>query len=170
MRALTITNKKVGTGVLLKLAEEIPGAWTGIRIAAMILILEGYKSSFVAGLFGISRWSVVKWIRRINVHGVAGLLEGQRPGRPSSLNVEIRESLKCAVKKNPTDYGINRRRWDGKVVSEYLRKVHGVSIKIRQSQRWLSELGFSLQRPLHKYAQALGDDVKKLKAAVKKNS
>jgi hypothetical protein len=110
MKALTITNKKVGTVALLELAEEIPGAWIGIRIAAMILILEGHKSSFVAGLFGVSRWSVVKWIRRINALGVAGLLEGQRPGRPSLLSTEIRESLVCAVRKNPMDLGINRRR------------------------------------------------------------
>ncbi len=66
MKALSITNTNVTSESLLQMAEEIPGAWIGIRIAAYLLLLSGWKSSQVAFLFGITRWSVVKWIYKAN--------------------------------------------------------------------------------------------------------
>ena len=168
MKALTITNKKVCTEALLKLAEEIPGAWIGIRIAAIILVLEGFKSTAVAELFGVSRWSVVKWIEGVNLEGARFLLEKHRSGRRSRIDEQVKSELVSAVGRSPMDFGISRRKWDGRVVSEYLKRTHGINIKVRQSQRWLLKLGFSLQRPLHRYAQGLGDDVDKLKKVVKK--
>ena len=45
MKALTITNEAVTREALLEMAEKIPGAWIGIRIAALLLLLEGWKSS-----------------------------------------------------------------------------------------------------------------------------
>lgn len=168
MRALTITNKKVCTDALLKLAEETPGAWVGIRIAAIILVLEGFKSTAVAKLFGLSRWSIVKWIGGVNHEGERFLIEKHRSGRRSRIDGQVRAELASAVMRSPMDFGINRRKWDGRVVSEYLKRVHGITIKVRQSQRWLLRLGFTLQRPMHKYAQGLGDDVGKLRKVVKK--
>jgi len=56
MKALTITNESVTREALLEMAERIPGAWIGIRIAAMLLLLEGWKSSRIARLFGLTRW------------------------------------------------------------------------------------------------------------------
>jgi len=40
---------------LLRMADEIPGAWMGIRIAAYLLLLKGWRSSQAADLFGLSR-------------------------------------------------------------------------------------------------------------------
>lgn len=40
-KALTVTNKAVTREGLLQLAEELPGAWIGIRIFALLLILGG---------------------------------------------------------------------------------------------------------------------------------
>ena len=41
MKPLTITNPQLTREELLKKAEEIPGAWIGIRIAGLLLILSG---------------------------------------------------------------------------------------------------------------------------------
>ena len=38
MKALTITNESVTREDLLELAHRIPGAWVGIRIAAVLLL------------------------------------------------------------------------------------------------------------------------------------
>ncbi len=75
MKALTITNEAVTREALLELAEKIPGAWVGIRIAALLLLLEGWKSSAVASLFGLTRWSVVRWIQGVNERGTVALSE-----------------------------------------------------------------------------------------------
>ena len=82
MRALSVTNSSVTQNSLLKMAEALPGAWIGIRIAAMLLVLKGWNCTQVADLFQLSRWTVVKWIQRLNKEGMPGLEERSRPGRP----------------------------------------------------------------------------------------
>ena len=80
MKALTLTNKSVTREDLLKMAEKVPGAWMGIRIAALLLFLEGWKSTQIANLFGLTRWSVVRWVQKINEKGIGGIEEKKRPG------------------------------------------------------------------------------------------
>lgn len=60
MKALTLTHTNVTREMLLRKADETPGAWIGIRIAALLLILSGWRSSQVAEVFGLTRWAVVK--------------------------------------------------------------------------------------------------------------
>jgi transposase len=168
MKSLEITNKSVTREALLKMAEKIPGAWIGFRIAAMILILEGWKSTQVAALFDVSRWSVVKWIQKANEQGMQGINEGQRPGRPSQLDEDIEKDLEKALSRDPREFGLKRNRWDGMIVVEYVERVHGVKIKVRQAQRWIRRLGFSLKVPIYKYAQATAEGVEEFGKTLKK--
>lgn len=137
MRALIITNKSVTREGLLNMAEKLPGAWVGLRIAAILLLLQGWKSTEVAELFGLTRWSVVKWIQKINAQGMSGVEETKRPGRPCRLNKDIQQALERVLQKTPRSLGLKRNRWDGVVVVEYLERVHGVRLKMRQAQRWI---------------------------------
>ena len=91
MKALTVTNQAVTREGLLQLAETVPGAWTGIRIAALLLMLDGLKSTRVAELFGISRWSMVKWVQRVNGEGLSGVEEKPKPGRPARFDTGVRK-------------------------------------------------------------------------------
>lgn len=170
MKALTITNKTVTQQALLEMAKSVPGAWIGIRIAAILLILDGWKSSQVARLFDLSRWSVVKWIKSTNDEGVIVLNDKRRPGRPSRINGEISKDLEEALCKKPEKFGLKRNRWDGIVVVEYLERFHGVHLKVRQAQRLIRRLGFTLQRPIHKYIQATSEGVKEFRETIKKTS
>lgn len=63
---------------LLKQATLIPGAWAGIRIAALLLILRGWRSTAIAELFGLSRPTAVTWIRDANLRGVMSLEDRPR--------------------------------------------------------------------------------------------
>ena len=150
MKSLTITNKSVTREALLEMAKRIPGAWIGIHIAAMLLLFEGLKSTQIAGLFNISRWSMVKWIHRVNEEGLAGIPNKKRHGRPCRLTEKIQKELEEALEKNPMEFGLKRNRWDGIVVVEYLERFHGVHLNVRQAQRWIKRLGFSLQRPIYR--------------------
>jgi transposase len=168
MKALEVTNKSVTREALLKMAEKVPGAWIGLRIAAILLLLEGWKSTTVAKLFGLTRWSVVKWIQRINALGVDGVKEVHRPGRPTRLGPEIQQALEEVLQKNPRSLGLKRNRWDGIVVAEYLERVHSVHVKVRQAQRWIRRLGFSLRQPIYRYVQATEEGVKEFHQTLKK--
>ncbi len=168
MKALTVSNKSVTRKALLEMAEMIPGAWMGIRIAALLLILEGWKSSQIARLFDLTRWSVVKWIQRVNEQGVSGLEEKERSGRPCRLDPNVQQALEKALEREPREFGLKRNRWDGIVVVEYLERFHGIKIQVRQAQRWIRRLGFSLRRPIYSYVQATTEGVEEFRKTLKK--
>ena len=170
MKALEISNKAVTRESLLRMAERVPGAWIGLRIAAMLLLLEGWKSTQIAKLFGLTRWSVVKWVQRINVQGVEAVQEVQRSGRPPRLGREVQKALDEVLQKSPRSLGLKRNRWDGVVVTEYLERVHGVRLQVRQAQRWIRRLGFSLRQPIYRYVQATEEGVKEFRQTLKKTA
>ncbi len=170
MKALEITNKAVSRESLLRMAERVPGAWIGLRIAAVLLLLEGWKSTQIAKLFGLTRWSVVRWVQRINVQGVEGLQEVQRSGRPPRLGTEVQKALDEVLQKSPRSLGLKRNRWDGVVVTEYLERAHGVRLQVRQAQRWIRRLGFSLRQPIYRYVQATEEGVKEFRQTLKKTA
>jgi transposase len=168
MKALAVTNQAVTREGLLHLAEKVPGAWTGIRIAALLLMLDGLTSTRVAELFGISRWSMVKWIQRVNGEGLSGVEEKPKPGRPARFDTGVRKNLEKALQRSPRKFGLKRNRWNGIVVVEYLERVHGVHLKVRQAQRWIRRLGFSLRQPIYRYAQATKEGVEEFRETIKK--
>ena len=52
MKALTLRHPSLTRVILLQKANDTPGAWIGIRIAGLLLILSGWKSTQVAEWFG----------------------------------------------------------------------------------------------------------------------
>ena len=168
MRALQITNKQVTRESLLQMAEIVPGAWVGVRIAGLLLVRSGWRSTEVAELFGLSQWSVVKWIQHANKEGTAAVEDQARPGRPSRLNDSCKRDLEKALQSSPKDVGLQRARWDGVVVVEYLKRVHNVSIRVRRAQVLLHELGYALKQPMYHYVQASQKGVRTFRSALKK--
>lgn len=160
MKALKTTNAEITRQHLFEMAENIPGAWIGIRIAALLLFLSGWKSTDIASLFGLSRWSIVKWIRKANKNGLASVYDKQRLGRPSRISDACKRELEKALEKPPEDSGIGRARWDGVVVGEYLKRVHGVTIRVRRAQKLLHELRYTLKQPAYRFVQASKKGVK----------
>jgi len=170
MKALEITHREVSRETLLDLADQIPGAWLGIRIAGYLLILAGWKSTQVAELFGLSRNGVVKWIRKANQVGLAAVEDSPRPGRPTPLNDQILGELDQVLSKSPREVGISRTRWDGVVVVEYLKRVHRIDIHVRHAQRLIRKLGYSLRQPIYRFVQASDQGVEEFRKTLKKNS
>ena len=169
MKALTISHIDITKELLLRKAEKTPGAWVGIRIAALLLVLSGWKSSQVAELFGLTRWAVVKWMQKANREGIESVNDRHRSGRPSQFDERIMRHLDEALSKSPREYGIPRVRWDGVVVSEYLKKTYHINIHVRHAQRLIRKLGYSLRRPIYRFVQATEEGVKEFREEVKKN-
>jgi transposase len=151
-----------------------PGAWIGIRIAGLLLILSGWKSTQIAELFGLTRWSVVKWIRKANSDGLGMVTDRARSRRPPRLDQDVLNKLDEALSKSPQDsclrathrqVGIPRAKWDGVVFVEYLKKAYHVEIHVRHAQRLL---GYSLRRPVYRFVQAKKEGVEEFRATLKK--
>ena len=168
MKPLSLVHQDLTREALLRKAEQIPGAWIGIRIAAFLLILSGWKSTQVAEFFGLSRWAVIKWIQRGNREGLEAVRDQQRSGRPSQFDEKVMKALDEALSRSPRDYGMARNRWDGIVVAEYLKRVHYIKVQVRHAQRLIRKLGYSLRRPVHRYVQATDSGVKEFHDKLKK--
>ena len=150
MKALTLDHQGLTRKALLRLADRTPGAWIGIRIAVLLLILAGWKSSHAAELFGLTRWTVVKWIQRANTEGAEAVFDRQRMGRPPRLNIKVMKKLENVLARSPRDVGIPPDRWDGNALVTYLKKTFHMEIHIRQAQRIMKRLGDSQRIPVHK--------------------
>ena len=92
----------------------------------------------------------------------------KQPGRPCRLDQKIQKALEKDLEKSPRVLGLKRNRWDGVVVLEYLERIHGVRLQVRQAQRWIRRLGFSLRQPIYRYAQATTEGVEEFRKTVKK--
>jgi len=169
MKPLQINNPEVTREKLLQKASLIPGAWIGIRIAALLLVLRGWRSTAVAELFDLSRPTAVAWIRDANARGLEAVQDRPRSGRPPRITPEAAKRLEEALGKDPRDFGLHRSRWDGVTVVEYLKKVWGISIKARQARNWLQRLGFVLKKPGYRLLQATGKGVPRFRRGLKKN-
>ena len=170
MKPLKISHSAVTSKALLRMSDSIPGAWIGIRIAGLLLLLSGWKSTAVSRLFGLSRQAVVDWIRKANRQGPDSIYDVARSGRPTRLDRVAQDKLEKALAKSPEEFGLQRSHWDGVVVVEFLRKECKVELKPRQARNWLKRLGFVLKRPVYRYVQASNKGIVRFRRGLKKNS
>ena len=150
------------------MAEEFPGARLGIKIAILMLLLDGNRPTFVARLFSIGRMSLTRWVHRLNRQGVAGVVEKSRPSRPTQLTSGLRPELLADLQCSPEQHGLPRAAWDGATLAVLLRRRYGVSLKIRQAQNLLHRLGYRLTRAGYPYLQAKAEDAEKFRRRLKK--
>lgn len=62
--------------------------------------------------------------------------------------------MEVALRRTPVDYGLPAQLWDGPLLSAFLQKELGVTLKVRQCQRLFRQLGFRLRKPRPQVAQS----------------
>lgn len=117
------------------------------RLHVVLRVLRGASSYEAARLYGDSPRSVEYWVQRLVSQGLAGLEEGERPGRPGRLSLSAEQRLRSEIRRSPRDIGYDQNLWDGVLLSHHLEERYAVSLSVRQCQRLFHKLGFTLQRP-----------------------
>lgn len=167
MKALSLADKEQTRQALLTLAKRVPGAWIGIKIAALLLVLEGQRRGWIAALFGMSRTNVERWIHEVNETGVQSLVHQPGAGRPARLSPALQRQLAQDLEEQPRKFGLPRATWDGPMLMVHLREHFGVQLKERQAQNWLHRFGYSLKRAGYVYVQARKEDARTIRRALK---
>jgi len=134
------------------------------RLHGLLLVAAGQSCNEVAQLFGENATTVQRWVRRFEEGGLDALREGERAGRPRTLDAKQWRSLQGDLRKTPRDFGLPATLWDGPVLSEYLHRRYAVDLGVRQCQRLFRQMEFRLRKPRPQVAQS--DPLKV--AAVKK--
>jgi transposase len=147
MRPLTISDS---ASIALGLQDEIRRSEESRydhRLHGVLLVAQGMTCPQVAALLGDSRRTVEYWVHRFEAEGLAGLREGERPGRPSRLSETQLKVVSAALRLPPRDAGLEGNLWDGKLLATHLEQRHGVHLGVRQCQRLFRQLGFRLRKP-----------------------
>jgi transposase len=84
------------------------------------------------------------------------------------LEPKIQQTLEAHLEKSPQEFGLNRAQWDGPTVVTHLKRHFGISLKVRQAQRWMHHLGYHLKRAGYSYLQAKAKEAQKFQRALKK--
>ena len=163
MEPVDIRHPEVTRESLIAFAKSIPGAWMGLKIASLLLIVEGQRPGWTARVLGLTRMSLNRWIRSVNKGGLKALLNKPKPGRPSRLTPKIAQEVERHLEQSPQVFGLNRARWDGPTLSEHLERRYGVKLKIRQAQMWMHQLGYRLKRASYSYLQARAEEAKRFR-------
>ena len=135
------------------------------RLHGVLLVAQGMTCPEVASLLGDAPRSVEYWVGRFKKDGLAGLLEGERPGRPRRLSEKQMAAVDRVLRRPPREVGLSGNIWDGKTLSMWMEQKYGVRLGVRQCQRIFRRLGFRLRKPRPALAQAIHE----LQRAHKKN-
>lgn len=142
---------------LVRLSKEAErdGAYrVAKRLQAVVLNSEGRTSTELAGILKAPRSKVSEWLARYEAHGVEGLLEGYRSGRPPELTPQQREQLGDILDSGPVAYGLDRGVWTSPLITWVIEEEFGVSYHPGHVRKLLHSLGFSVQRPRRVLARA----------------
>jgi transposase len=154
MKPLAIADAE---SIILGLQDEIrrsEEARYDHRLHGVLLVAEGLTCPEVARLLGDAPRTVEYWVNSFEDKGLAGLREGERPGRPRRLSEERVQQIEAALRKTPREAGLGGTLWDGKTLAAWIEKQYGVSLGVRQCQRMFRQLGFRLRKPRPALAQA----------------
>ncbi len=124
------------------------------RLHGVLLVAQGMSCPEVSRLLGDSPRTVEYWVRRFEDRGLAGLVEGERSGRPRRLNDKQLEEINSVLRQPPESVGIPRGLWDGKGLAAFIKKRYGITLGVRRCQYMFKSFGFRLRKPRPLIARA----------------
>ena len=137
--------------VLRKLAKAETDVRVARRLLAIANALTGMRRAAAAESAGMDRQTLRDWVIRYNAHGVAGLCDCWKGGRPPMLTVEEQAELLAVVMAgaDPEKDGFSAYTRDDLVA--LAKKKFGKSMHPTSMGRLLRKLGLSRQkaRPSH---------------------
>jgi transposase len=141
--------------IALRKQAERDGAYrVAKRMQAIVLNSEGRTSGELAEILKAPRSRVSEWLSLYEAHGIEGLLEGQRPGRPSKLLERQRKQLEDILDSGPVAYGWDSGVWTSPMIAWVIEEEFDVQYHPGHVRKLLPSLGYSVQRPRRRLARA----------------
>ena len=119
----------------------------GYKLSFISMVLNGALPKDVAEYCVHDERAIQKWVKIADEQGFDALKRKKKEGRPPLLNPEQKAEIK-AVLEDPNsleEYGYCV--WDGKTLSEFIKKWYDVDISVRNCQYLFHELGQSSKTP-----------------------
>jgi transposase len=148
MKPLTIADPKTMIPALQDEIRRSDESCYDHRLHGVLLVAHGLTCPQAADLLGDAPRSVEYWVNRFESNGFAGLTEQPKSGRPGRLAPEHLEKIEAALRQSPSQVGLTGATlWDGKTLAAFVRQQLGVTLGVRQCQRFFRQLNFRLRKP-----------------------
>lgn len=157
MRAIQISGHAKTIKRLVGLSKQAlqEGAYrVARRLHAVVLNMEGKTAPEISRVLKVHRSKISLWLRNWQQHGMDGLLEGHRSGRPPHLSEHQRQALADILDSGPVAYGFTSGVWTCPMVGRVLEEEFSVAYHPAHISKILHELEFSVQRPRKILARA----------------
>jgi len=142
----------------------------GVRLHAVYQVSLGAVPRSLEKAYGVCFRSICTWVNEVNKHGIEGLKDKIRSGRPSRLSEEKRAELKRILLSDlPEQYGYNTGTWNGILIIDLLEKKFGIKYRKAQIYNILRDLGFSFKKGRGVYPESDEERRKEFCVAIKKN-
>ena len=117
------------------------------RLEAVKYLYEGMTRKEVMIEVRCARQTLVTWIDMYCTGGLESLTKATVSNKPERLSDEQKVELKRMLLENkPTDYGIERQIWTGKIIVEVIKQRWDVDLRDSRIYAILKELGLSHQK------------------------
>lgn len=113
------------------------------RAQLVLLAVEGHTAKGVAELLRLHARTARFWLRRFNAHGLAGLKESDRPGRPRIYSAEQVGAVIAAALTRPADLGLPFASWTLDRLAAYLSETKGIAMRRSRIGEILAREGLS---------------------------
>jgi len=126
----------INSDMVRDLCAESPRARLLHRLHSVALVAYGLSSSEVGRIFNDSPRAVAYWVKRFKQHGLAGLEEESRPGRPSRLNPAQMKKLQTFLKRSQAD----SKPVKAEALADYILKEFGIVLTANRCWRIMKRL------------------------------
>jgi len=97
------------------------------------------RAGEIAGFTGAPRG--IHWVKRFNESGLAGLLDGDRSGRPRTHSQEVRSALLDLALQKPRNLGYPFELWTLERLQRAFKERQGVHLSDSTIWTWVEEEG-----------------------------
>jgi transposase len=132
------------------------------RAQLVLLAVEGQTAAAIAASLRLHARTARFWLKRFNAHGLAGLVESERPGRPPTYPAEQVAVVIATALARPADLGLPFASWTLDRLAAYLSEAKGIAMRRigevlqREGLRWRQEETWFGQRVDPDFAQKRG--------------
>ena len=151
MASVAITRDDLDSAGLRAAAAGTRDVRQARRLLALAMVLDGHPRRLAAQAGGMDRQTLRDWVHRYNAHGVAGLRDVSRSGRPPALTDEQMQALGELVLAGPDVAEDGVVRWRCVDLRAQIKARFEVELHERTVGKLLRELRMTrLQpRPFH---------------------
>lgn len=111
------------------------------RIKIVRLASQGCGTTEIARNVQRTRPRVLEWIKRFNTHGLAGLDDRPRSGRPATYSLQEVSTVVATSLTPPEQLGLPFANWTLDRLAAYLNEVKGITIQRSRINEILLEEG-----------------------------